>query len=272
MVEKRKQTTNGSTTPEVTADSPLPDRLAALEQRIGEALSSEQSASELSNLLAQLERAIPAAAEHARLPLAFPDPHEARQSAENASFLSNRLASLKPRLAVACAKQIEQETAAAYLEKFDQFVPERDTLEKEFATQYQELANKLLELFARVRDFQNRVRATLADPPAGVPVLQPISGASLLEKVTLLDLDTGKPLWPPPAVPLGVTLAQGIQFGFDPRFSSHWGDARLREQRIAEAERENEATAARFAAMAREQDERVNREAKEAWMATHGVK
>jgi hypothetical protein len=264
----------------VSATSPLPQRLAELERQIGAALSSSnETASALQNLFFQLERALPAAAEYARLeneraldPTQAPDPHQARQSAEDANFLSNRLASLKSRLSVACARQIEKETAAAYLEKFNQFLPEHDALEQEFAEQYQLLVGKLVELFERLRDFQQRARTALGDPPASVPVLAPINGAALLDKIKLVALADGKELWPPPSIPLGVTLAQGMKFAFDPRFSSEWGNAKLQEARITAAQREAERTAARFRQMTVEQEQRQNEEEKQRFAAAHGMK
>jgi hypothetical protein len=281
MVEKRPiiKQTNGSTTAEVTADSPLPQRLAELEKQISAALSSsEQTASALQNLFFQLERALPAAAEYAKLeneksldPTQAPDPHQARQQAEDANFLSARLATLKGRLSIACARQIEREQVAAYLVKYDQFAPERDALQQDFTDQYQLLCGKLLELFERVRDFQSRVHVALGDPPPSVPVLKAIDGVQVLDKVTLLDLDTGKLLWPPPSIPLGVVLAEGMKFGFDPRFSSEWGNPKLREQRIAQAQRENEATARRFKQMEIEQEERMNAEERQRFAAAHGL-
>jgi hypothetical protein len=262
----------------ITADSPLPDRLAELERQIGAALSSEQSASALQSLFFQLERALPAATEFARLenersldPTQAPDPVQARQAAENATFAANRLASLKPRLSVICTKQIEKEAAAAYLKVYAEFRPKRDALEQEFTDQYQALCDKLLELFARVRDFQNRVHATLSNPPPGVPVLKPIDAAQLLDKVQLLALDTGKVLWPSPQTPLGVVLAEGMKFSFDPRFSSEWGNPKLREQRAAEAKLDSERTAARYKRMEIDQTQRVNEEERQRFARAHGL-
>jgi hypothetical protein len=97
--------------------------------------------------------------------------------------------------------------------------------------EYQLLVGKLVELFERLRDFQQRARTALGDPPASVPVLAPINGAALLDKIKLVALADGKELWPPPSIPLGVTLAQGMKFAFDPRFSSEWGNAKLQEAR-----------------------------------------
>jgi hypothetical protein len=281
MIEKRpitRQTTNGSTAvAEVTADSPLPQRLAELERQIGAALSSSnETAGALQNLFFQLERAVVAAAEYARLeneraldPTQAPDPQQARQSAEDANFLSNRLASLKPRLSVVCARQIEKETAAAYLEKFNQFLPEHDQLQQEFAEQYQLLVGKLVELFERLKDFQERARTELGNPPAGVPVLKGIDGAQLLDKCVLLDLDTAKTLWPPAPIPFGVIVSEGMKFGFDPRFSSDWGNPKLREQRAVAAQAESEATARRYKQMEIEQTTRLNEEERARWNASH---
>jgi hypothetical protein len=136
MIERRPlKQTNGSTAAAeatVTADSPLPDRLRELERRIGAALGSfvpqvqnspdaesasgEPTAAALGDLLAQLDRAVIAAAEHARAeheksldPLAFPDAREARQSAEDAAFMANRLRTLQPRLLDAYTRTVERE-------------------------------------------------------------------------------------------------------------------------------------------------------------------
>jgi hypothetical protein len=262
----------------VTADSPLPDRLAALEQLIGEALSSsEQTAAELGNLLAQLERAVVAAAEHARLqneksldPLASPDPVRARQSAEDASFLANRLATLKPRLSVACAKQVQKESVAAYLVKRDALASERDALQTEFIAEYETLSGKLLALFGRLRDFQQRAQIALADPPAGVRGLDGFTAATLrlLEQTKLLDLETGKEIWPPLQQPFAVVMVESMRFNPDVRFSPEWW--RAGEQRAEAARIENERTGIRFEEMKRSQEERMNREEKENFLAAHG--
>jgi hypothetical protein len=89
-----------------------------------------------------------------------------------------------------------------------------------------------------------------------------INTPSLLEATKLFDFATGKQIWPLPERPLGVVVAEGMRFGRDVRYTADWW--KVNAQRVADAQRENEATAARFATMAREQEERQNRELKEA--------
>jgi hypothetical protein len=99
--------TNGSgAVTEVNSTSPLPDRLGELERRISCALADDGArAATLSNLLQQVEWALPLAEDFARSeqqtaldPLAIPDAREARQRSEDAIFACNRLRSFTPRL------------------------------------------------------------------------------------------------------------------------------------------------------------------------------
>ncbi len=71
-----------------------------------------------------------------------------------------------------------RETVARYLQKRAALAPERDQLQSEFITEYQaELSNKLIALFARVREFERKRAAQLGNPPSGVAVLEPIDVA-----------------------------------------------------------------------------------------------
>lgn len=116
MIEKRSLRPAGNGSEEITSDSPLPLKLAELERRISAVLTEPRSASDLADLLQQTDYAIIAASEHAKLeneksldPLQSPDPHAARQAAEDATFLANRLRTLQPRLLARYQEVVVQE-------------------------------------------------------------------------------------------------------------------------------------------------------------------
>jgi hypothetical protein len=294
MIERRPlKQTNGSTAAAeatVTADSPLPDRLRELERRIGAALGSfvpqvqnspdaesasgEPTAAALGDLLAQLDRAVIAAAEHARAeheksldPLAFPDAREARQSAEDAAFMANRLRTLQPRLLDAYTRTVERERVAAYLAKRAELAPERDRLEQEFTAGFPELCGKLLELFGRLRDFQNRARIALANPPSGVSVLEPIQGAAVLDKVTLFDFEN-KQTWPPPQANFASDFVQSMPLPL--AVGASWTDPATRERRRRELEAEAQRIGAFHEQQTREQESRINAEERERFQQQQG--
>lgn len=157
---------------DVTIDSPLPERLAELERRISAALTNTTSASDLADLLRQNELAVVAAEEFARAeheaaldPTVSPDPHAARQRAEDAAFAANRLKTLGPRLFAHFQKIYAQEQVQTYVAKFRELAPERDALAAELRATYRDAADKLVDLFTRVRAFEQRARQALGNPP-----------------------------------------------------------------------------------------------------------
>ena len=157
--------TNGA---DVTIESPLPERLAELERRISAALTNTTSASDLADLLRQNELAVVAAEEFARAeheaaldPTVSPDPHAARQRAEDAAFAANRLKTLGPRLFAHFQKIYAQEQVQTYVVKFRELAPERDALAAELRATYRDAADKLVDLFTRVRAFEQRARQAL---------------------------------------------------------------------------------------------------------------
>ena len=225
MIEKRQiknhdlatvSSANGSG--EITIDSPLPDRLAELEKRISSALTGERTAHDLANLLMQCDLAIPQAEEFAKAeleraldPLRSPDdPREARQQAEDATFASNRLRTLRPRLLARYHEISAAEQRQQYLARYEQLKIEGAALAQELADLYPALVGPLVEVFARLRVFQQQCRALhLSDPGDGRPhVPDPELKARRLDGFSrdtpclldtrLYDWQSGREVWPPP--------------------------------------------------------------------------
>ena len=106
MIERRK--INDHREPSgngIDASSPLPDKLCELEKRISAALTADRSSNDLADLLQQADLAVIAAEDFAKTehetaldPTISPDPHAARQRAEDAQFMVGRLRTLQPRL------------------------------------------------------------------------------------------------------------------------------------------------------------------------------
>jgi hypothetical protein len=255
---------------ETTGNSPVPDKLRELERRISVALTEAVSAHDLANLLQHVDDAIPTANELAKLeteksldPLQSPDPHAARQQAEDATFMASRLRALRPRVLQRRQQIAAQEEIEAYQAKMAQFAPERDALEQELADTYQEAAGKLVDLFARLRAFQQRAREALGNPPANVAVLQPIK-AQVLDKVQLFGLDGNTQLWPPP----NNFAAEYVQSMFLPPCpGAAWSDPAFQERRRIEIESEQRRIAVHHEQTSREQEEQRNREERERFTA-----
>jgi hypothetical protein len=243
--------------------------LRELERRVSVALIEAVPAHDLANLLQQVDYAIPAANELAKLeteksldPLQSPDPHAARQQAEDATFMASRLRTLRPRLLQRCQQIAAQEEIEAYQAKMAQFATERDALEQELADTYQEAAGKLVDLFARIRTFQQRAREALGNPPANVAVLQPIK-AQVLDKVQLFGLDNTQ-LWPPPS----NFAAEYVQSMFVPPCpGAGWSDPAFQERRRTEIESEQHRLAVHHEQASRVQEEQRNREERERFTA-----
>jgi hypothetical protein len=159
---------------------------------------------------------------------------------------------------------------------------EGTALAEEMRAVYPDAAAKLVDLFARIADYKKRrdqvylrrpdcISDQLPDPELLARKLNggfTITTPSLLEATKLFDLETGKEIWPPPTKPFAVVMLESMQFNRDLRFTSEWW--KVNEQRAAAAGVESERTAARFAQMKRDQEERQNREERERFAAAHG--
>ena len=211
MVERRPLTatdkpmvsTNGSG--EITANSPLCDRLAEIERRVSMALSSDMTSSALAKLCQQLGFAVIAADEFAKSeaekaldPTQYPDPVAARTAAESSAFMVNRLRTMTPRLAAHFQKVYAAEKVQTHVAKLRALAPEHELLQRELRETFQQATAKLVDLFQRIRDFERRVSQQLGNPPPGVDVLPPLDGVRLLDRCTLPDWSNPDiNIWPP---------------------------------------------------------------------------
>jgi hypothetical protein len=257
---------------EVTAASPLPLKLAALERLISAALTEPRTASDLSDLLEQTDLAVVAVTEHAKLeneraldPLASPDPQAARQQAEDAAFMANRLRTMRPRLLQRYQQVTSQEEVDSYRAKQSQLAPVRDTLERELRETYEAATAKLVDLFTRIRAFQQRAQQQLGNPPPGVHVLQAIDGLRVLDNCVLPEFKhPDRNAWPPPST-FAAEFAQSM--GVPLHAGAAWCDPDYQERQRAEREAEQQRNAAYHELSAREQEVRQNRELKEQFLA-----
>jgi hypothetical protein len=159
----------------------------------------------LADLLRQNELAVVAAEEFARAeheaaldPTVSPDPHAARQRAEDAAFAANGLKTLGPRLFAHFQKIYAQEQVQTYVAKFRELAPERDALAAELRATYRDAADKLVDLFTRPRLRAARPPGPRQSPP-GVEVLERID-TRVLDKTTLPDWpNPDRNVWPPPS-------------------------------------------------------------------------
>jgi hypothetical protein len=262
----------GGAAAEITLASPLPDRLAELERRISVALADAGArAATLSNLLQQVEWALPLAEDFARSeqqtaldPLAIPDAREARQRSEDAIFACNRLKTLQPRLRSRHLQAYQQEAVGKYLAKLAEFAPQRDALAQELHDTYATATGQLLDVFQRVRDFEQRARQQLGNPPANCKVLERID-VRVVDKVTLPDWQhPDRNVWPPPA---SFAVDFALSMGVPSHPGQYWASDEVRARVASEQQRERERMAAHYAQAAKEQEERENRQLREQWEA-----
>jgi hypothetical protein len=258
----------------IDASSPLPDKLAELERRISAALTEPRTATDLADLFEQTDLAVVAAEEFAKDehdkaldPLASPDPQAARQQAEDAAFMANRLRTLRPRLLARLQQVTAQEALETYRAKQSELAPERDALERELAETYEDAAAKLVDLFSRVRAFQQRAQRELGDPPPGVSVL-PALDARVLDKCVLPEFEhPDRNVWPPRS-----TFASDYVSStpFDSHPGQFWADPDVQARRHAELLVEQQRNAEYHEQAAREQEERQNRTLREQFAQRHG--
>jgi hypothetical protein len=265
------QATNGSG--EVTAQSPLPLRLAELERRISAALTEHRTASDLSDLLEQTDLGVIAATEHAKLeneraldPTQSPEPRAARQAAEDATFAASRLRTLRPRLLARLHQLTEQEALETYRAKQSELAPERAALERELRETYEAATAKLVDLFTRIRAYQQRVQQQLSDPPPGVAVLAALDGVRVLEACVLPEFaHPDRNVWPPPS---SFASDYVSSMGMPPHPGAAWSDPEVQQRQRAELAIEQQRNAAYYAQAAKDAEERSNRELRESFAAS----
>ena len=283
MIEKRQiknpdvatvPAPNGVDEVEITINDPLPVRLAELERRISTALTGDKTAHDLANLLMQCDLAVPQAEEFAKSeleraldPLRSPDdPREARQQAEDATFASNRLRTLRPRLLARYHEVSAAEQRQQYLVRYERLKIEGAALGAELADCYPGLVGPLVEVFVRLSAFREQTRALhLSDPGDGRPHLRDpelqarrLDGftrdvPSLLESVHLHDWQSGREVWPPRQPAFAAEFVQSMTV---PSVGAAWADPVVQERRRAEIAAEQERMSRHYATQAAEQQER----------------
>jgi hypothetical protein len=268
-------------------ESPPP----TLEQRLSAALTDSLSSTALAQLLAEndagivaAEQAAVAARDFAYDPTASPDLAAARQHMDNTPLLVGRLRTLRSRLGSRYRQAYLDEQAAQWRALAADITNEGTALAEEMRAVYSDAAARLVDLFARIADYNTRRDELYAQRPDCISDQLPdpeklardggITTPSLLEATKLIDLATGKEIWPPPQVPIGVVMTQampGLFVSRDPdAHGSDWWKAA--ERRAAAQRLDNERTAARLLEMDKQQTERRNREERESWRAAHGGK
>ena len=184
----------------------------------------------------------------------IPDPVAARNTAESAAFMANRLKTMQPRLAAHFEKVYAAEQVAHYLAKLGQLAPERDALAQELHDTYPAATAQLTDLFSRVRSFEQRARQQLGNPPANCEVLERID-VSVVDKVTLPDSNH-----PDRTLAAAIEFRRRLCAGHGHSTASGRGlvDPEFQARRAAERAAENERLARIAQARAAEQLEREN--------------
>jgi hypothetical protein len=276
VTDRRKQSTaNGSDIVNRVdnVNAPMPDRLHELERRISAALTGDATSSALAELLAETDAILPQAEQHAKAerergydPALSPDLAEARRRSEDAQFALGRLQTLRPRVLQKYREAISIEEVRGYRAKLAALQPERDRLQAEFNSTYRAAVEQIIDLFVRIKSFQQRMRQELGDPPSGVDVLSGLDERRVLERVVLPDpSNPERTIWPPPssfASDFAMSMTQGHVGGH--AGADWWKENQQRAiDRRAEAERMN----AHIVEAKEQQELRMNREEKERFQA-----
>jgi hypothetical protein len=223
------------------------------EQKVSKALSANgsQTAAEIAALLDELETAISAATEAAKLqreasldPSQMPNPVAARVAVEDAEFRVGRLKTLLPRLRQRYTVVVAHEEAAQARQRAAPLIAERDRLSDELRALLPYLG-KLADCFIRVTNNSNAINRLAATLPAHATIfirdaeleargLERFTrdSPSILKDAVLPGLD-GRMLWPPPRSVAEVTAFAAPTY--DPRNSPEWGLHRDQETARAEA-------------------------------------
>ena len=151
--------------------------------------------------------------------------------------------------------------------KRDALAPERTALQQELRDTYEDATGKLIELFARIRAFQQRAQQQLGNPPPGVHVLQAIDGLRVLNSCVLPEFEhPDRNVWPPPST-FAAAFAQSMAVPPHPG-AAWWQET---ERKAMERQAEAERMAAHYAEATKQQEERQNRELKEQFLARQRV-
>ena len=226
----------------------LQDKFALFEKRLKAALTDTTAtipSTTLEKLLRECDAAIGAAQQEAIDArerglnfLATPDIKAAREAVDDAEFFVSRLLTQRPRLAALLDARRAQEQRDRYLTHYATLKHEGEALAQELADLYPGLVGPLVELFARLRAFQQRCSALHVTDPGGLPhVTDPelmargLAGfsrdlPSLLEAVRLADWASGTEIWPPRSGDFAVSVAQMMTV---PSVGAAWADEQVRD-------------------------------------------
>ncbi len=235
------------------------NRYSDLEKQISVALTNDKATpAVLADLLIELEDGIGAADVAAKAerdkaldPITSPDAKAARQAAEDAVFLVNRLSTLKPRLEVRLTEVLAQERLMQWRADYEQLKGKRDALAEE-VREYPAIVAKLVDLFSRVAINDAEIGKLHRARPAGVSLhlrtaeleARGLDGFTrdtpsiIEEQLKLPDWQHSERMaWPPPKPSEAAAFAASMALPMH-RGADWWkdGDARAAEQ-AAEAAR-----------------------------------
>jgi hypothetical protein len=162
----------------------------ALEKRVTKALTSGGIASaDLAGLLGEVDVAI-AAAEVEQLktldPLVSPDAVDARKAMDDATFMRDRLLSLRPRLDQRLQEVQAEEYFNQWRTEYEMLKAKRDELAAELSKLYPDFATKIADLFSRMSALVSELSRLHQTRPAGISLhlLEPELVARGLERFT----------------------------------------------------------------------------------------
>jgi hypothetical protein len=165
-----------------------------------------------------------------------------------------------------------------YLGRYADLKHEGAALGAELADSYPDAVRRMVEVFGRLRVFQQKCRALhLTDTQGGLPhVPDPELKArrldgfsrdvpSLLDAVHLHDWQSGTEIWPPRAADFAATFAASM---VPQHPGALWTDPAVQERQRAERAAEQARMAAHYETQAAEQLARENKTLRENWNAS----
>lgn len=227
----------------------------SLEQRACSALTDTVTAAMLYALINDVTHGIDqndqqAAAEKDKAmdPTQSPDPHEARQAAENAEFAANRLRTILPRLEQRYADVQQAEQTQAWRDRAAQLEAARDALSTELL-EYQKHAQWIADTLARADALDSEIKRHNATSPSGERHIYSVElharrmtafsrdTPSITANVQLPSWDSSAMLWPVKRPTLATYFGGAIP-GDERRYSVDWwqtaADDNAAKQKLAE--------------------------------------
>jgi hypothetical protein len=255
-------------------------QLSTLEERIDFALQPDAAVTsvELAALIEEAEDGIAKAEKKLAIDQTLSlDPAAARQAIADATFAADRLRTLLSKLQARYQQVRDDEERTAWLAELDALKPERDALAEELREVYPDAVSKIVDLFVRITENDKALSERLQGRPAGVMgrLLSAELHArgfdsfsnnmpSLLTAVHLIDLDTGRQIWPPPKPSMAAAFAAIAMPSYGRRFGADWW--KDNERRAAAQRAEQQRIADYYARTTKEQEDRENAEARERFL------